>query len=319
MKKNGIMTRQKYKSPELSFVGVSLGLYFVLLTVVSGNLCATELDDNNVQKNDVTRGVSQKKRIENRIKLVGLLLTRTESHVPSVEGENDQFITQLDNARSSKLRAEQYLDEGALDKAETEVNYAIKLLSSVSVPVVTNPHDSASLRKEFRDVKERVESFRGVLLVICKEKNVDINSILPPADFYGVINEAEQLYEKSRVDSAVLKIKEAASLVEISLAKIRDKETIIHSLEFATIEEEYRYELERNKSHLMLIDLMLAQRSLNKTSLDVIDGLVKKNAENASAAKKHFDNKDMKEAKKTLEAGTEFLVQALRKGGMFIP
>lgn len=268
---------------------------------------------------DVNSTSAQYQRILNKIRLVEVLLTRSEPIQKLDSSPDSQVITQLHDARQSMLLAKNYVADSKLDNAESEVNYAIKLLSSVSGPAVKKQQDSAKLREEYQSIRDRVESFRKALFMICKEKNIDVDAALPAAQFMLLINDAEQLVEKSRVDRAIIKISKAANIVETSLAKIRNNETIIHSLKFASIEEEFQYELERNKSHLMLIDLMLSQRSLNQSLIDLIHGLVADNAKLADRATRLHANDNTDEAKIVLEQGTDKLVQALRKGGMFIP
>ena len=83
--------------------------------------------------------------------------------------------------------------------------------------------------------------------------------------------------------------------------------------------EEYRYELDRNDTHLMLIKVMTA----DKPRMTAMDGVPKGFADKAAELRKQAEQAsrsgDHSAAIEWLEASTRELVRAIRSLGIFIP
>lgn len=104
--------------------------------------------------------------------------------------------------------------------------------------------------------------------------------------------------------------------VKASVRGMREGDTLVRSLNFANKEEEYVYEVDRNDTHLMLIQVLLqdkpqtarqAQKSVDEAAR------LRREAETAAALK------DYDRGVRTLEDSTRELVRALRGAGIYIP
>ena len=83
--------------------------------------------------------------------------------------------------------------------------------------------------------------------------------------------------------------------------------------------EEYRYELDRNDAHLMLIKVLTADKP-RMTGMDgVPKGFVGKAVELRKQAEQASRSGDHSAAIEWLEASTRELVRAIRSLGIFIP
>jgi hypothetical protein len=122
-----------------------------------------------------------------------------------------------------------------------------------------------------------------------------------------------------RVEEGRRTLDEAYLTAKAAIGGMRGGETVVRSLNFATKEEEYHYEIDRNDTHRMLVDVLLKEKrgmasvdAMVDQSLEVAAGL-RRQAEEQAARKEH------ETAVKTLEESTRELVKAIRGAGVYIP
>ncbi len=110
-------------------------------------------------------------------------------------------------------------------------------------------------------------------------------------------------------------------LIKSAIELMRGGDTLIRSLNFASIEEEYHYEVDRNDTHFMLVNLLVAgkleskpQSFKDKIAKMVVDAKAMK-----LEAEQLAKDEGFKHAITKLENSTGVLVKAIRMGGVFIP
>ena len=96
---------------------------------------------------------------------------------------------------------------------------------------------------------------------------------------------------------------------------MRSGDTLVRSLDFATKEEEYRYELDRNDTHQMLVRVLLEGKPRTPGQQTFIDKALQLRGEADAAAV----GRDHTAAVKLLEESTRELIRAIRSAGVFIP
>ena len=97
-------------------------------------------------------------------------------------------------------------------------------------------------------------------------------------------------------------------------------ETLIRTLNFETPEDEYAYELDRNDSLRMLVEVLLSERMADSERLaEQVDRQVKEAASLRQKGETLAGANRFNEAIATLEASTLQLVQAIRSAGIYIP
>jgi len=93
----------------------------------------------------------------------------------------------------------------------------------------------------------------------------------------------------------------------------------VRSLSFTSKEEEYRYEIDRNDTHRMLVTVLLQ----DKRGAAGVDAMVERSTLAAAALRKAADEqaarREFDAAVKTLEDSTRELVRAIRAAGVYIP
>jgi hypothetical protein len=170
--------------------------------------------------------------------------------------------------------------------------------------------------KRRTDVEERLESARALLAAqrrIAQEK--------PAQGAAETTRAIERLLEQGRADLAANQVERASTSVEqgyllakAAIGSMRSGDTLVRSLNFGSKEEEYRYEIDRNDTHRMLLTLLLdaakaerAQPAMQRAAL------LRSQAEGAAGSGDHAA------AVSILEDSTRELVRAIRAAGIYIP
>jgi hypothetical protein len=105
-------------------------------------------------------------------------------------------------------------------------------------------------------------------------------------------------------------------MAKASIGAMRGGDTLVRSLSFASKEEEYHYELDRNDTHQMLLRILV-----QKQAGDVAAG--REFIEKAAALRRDAEGAgrdgNFAEAVRLMEDATRELVRAIRGAGVFIP
>jgi hypothetical protein len=170
------------------------------------------------------------------------------------------------------------------------------------------------------DYQARVESTRALLDAqkrISAEKN-QARAGETTRQVEGMIAEAERQAQGGRLPEAKRTIDQAYLTVKAAIGTLRGGETVVRSLNFATPAEEYHYEIDRNDTHRMLVDMLLKDKR-GGTMDAMVDQAVNAAAQLRARAEAEAGRKDHPTAIKTLEESTRELVKAIRAAGVYIP
>jgi hypothetical protein len=131
-----------------------------------------------------------------------------------------------------------------------------------------------------------------------------------------LIEEAKAHMDARRYEQARPIVEQAYLTAKATIGAMRGGDTLVRSLTFASKEEEYHYELDRNDTHQMLLRLLAEKRpGGGGAGRDLVERAadLRRQAE-ASAARGDFAL-----AIRLLEDSTRELVRAIRAAGVFIP
>lgn len=133
----------------------------------------------------------------------------------------------------------------------------------------------------------------------------------------------EELLAQAQAQLAAKRLAQAQPLVDqaylmakASIGAMRGGDTLVRSLQFASKEEEYHYEVDRNDTHQMLLRV-LAQKSAGDagSGREFVERAAQLRREADAAGKRG----DYTQAIRLLEESTRELVKAIRGAGVFIP
>jgi hypothetical protein len=259
-------------------------------------------------------------QVERRVQSIGTLI-ETSSAARQIESSGVAGAREKrDNARlihreaSAALRAgEASMASDLLDQAAREMMDGVRL---------AKPEQVAG-EKNKRDFDARMESARALAAAqrrITQEKAAGAQAQQASSSIERQILEAQKLAAQSRYEEARPVLDRAYLTARVSIEAMRRGDTLVRSLHFGSKREEYDYEIDRNDTHRMLINMLLADRKeasgLMPAGMQV---LIDKAQLLRAQAEAQGQGGDHAGAIKLLEDSTRELVRAIRAGGVYIP
>jgi len=256
---------------------------------------------------------------KSRIETVGQLIHRSSAARQITDSGDQAAMAKYNAAKESYERAVQANGRGDAQSAKRLLEEASRTMFEA---VRLAKPQAAVADKKRGDFNKRLASLNGLLVAyerIRKEKKSDAGN----AEINGTVKEklahAQALFEAGRIDEARASLDEAYASAKVAIEHLRGGDTVVRSLNFATKEEEYRYERDRNDTHRMLLTGLLDEKTdrpeLRKQTQPFIDRAadLRQKAESAAASG------DYEKATGILEQSTAELVRAIRASGVYIP
>lgn len=129
------------------------------------------------------------------------------------------------------------------------------------------------------------------------------------------VAEAAKLARAGKYMEGRSELDRAYLVAKAGLSGLRSGDTLVRSLNFASKEEEYHYEIDRNNTHKMLIEVLLSEKRAD----DMVQGFIAKANGLRTQAEAAANDKDYANGVKLLEESTLELVRAIRGAGIYIP
>jgi hypothetical protein len=240
--------------------------------------------------------------------------------VATIESSGDaNAVANLKKARSLVADARTELDGGdfktanaILDEALAIVNKETRRLSKTRVGE-KRTRDAYDRRlqsvKTFLDAYERVGG--------TKDRTAAIDAEIERIN--NLVDEAEAIAAEGRIEEAKLVLDQAYLATRGNIKGLRQGTTLTRSLNFETAEEEYAYEIDRNDSHFMLLELALQRQPVAGSMRGRIDDLRGSAKQHRSGAEGHAAKGAYPPAIDALNESTDALLKAIRMTGLFIP
>jgi hypothetical protein len=251
--------------------------------------------------------------IEQRLASVATLIERSSAARQIDSSRDPKALEKRNQARALHRQAAEAAQSGDLARAG-------KLLDEATREMLTAARAAApeevTAEKRRADFNNRVESTRTLLAAqqrIAKEKGAGPEAAETSRQIEALMSEASQQAQAATIDRAYL-------LAKASIGSMRRGDTLVRSLNFASKHEEYDYELDRNDTHRMLVNVLLDERRASNPALDrSVQGFLEASAKLRSTAEEQARAGSYDAAVKTLEDSTRELVRAIRGAGVFIP
>ncbi|MEO5371485.1 MAG: hypothetical protein H7833_15565 [Magnetococcus sp. DMHC-1] len=219
-----------------------------------------------------------------------------------------------EEARALRNQAEEAFKKGDHASAHALLGKATQAMFEA----VRKADGGATVREkqhvDFDRRKESVKVLLGAYKRISQEKGKGGEGI---SKVETLMQEATAMHQSGKLEESRAKLDESYITAKVGIEKLRKGDTLVRSLHFATKEEEYHYEVDRNDTHQMLVNMLLKNQSESvrkdaQASVERAQGLRKE-------AEKQAEGRAYEKAIDTLEQSTKELVQAIRKAGIFIP
>jgi hypothetical protein len=266
-------------------------------------------------------GVAHAGQTESRLQSVEKLL-ETSSAAQQIKGSDNQA------AKDKHEQAVQLFEKAKLVQGEGDEQQASDLLKQATKTMFEATRmikkDESFMAKDVRDFDERKASVEALCTAyenIAKEKGIDEATENELHVFvYKRVDQAEAMKKENRVKEGRKMLDEAYVAAKVAIEHLRGGETLVRSLNFASSEEEYHYEVDRNDTHRMLVDVLLKEKM--KTNWG-IEAMVNKFMESADKLRARADEQasdgEYENAIGTMEESTKEIVRAIRSAGIYIP
>jgi len=256
-----------------------------------------------------------------RIESVGKLL-ETSSAAQRIKGSDNQA------AKQKHEQAVELFNKARQADASDDEKQAADLLKQATATMFEATRmiekDASFLAKDLRDFnarKESVEALCSAYEKIAEEKGVTSKKENELHEFVHTrVDEAVVLKDQERVKEGRKKLDEAYVAAKVAIEHLRGGETLVRSLKFDSSEDEYHYEVDRNDTHRMLVDVLVKEKMQSSGSIEAMVSkfMDKANALRAQADKQASDG-EYENAISTLEQSTKEIVRAIRSAGIYIP
>ncbi|HZP86899.1 MAG TPA: hypothetical protein VFB54_08750 [Burkholderiales bacterium] len=257
-------------------------------------------------------------QIERKLDSIGTLIEKSSaakqieaSQVPTAREKREAARVLLGKAQAAFQKSDLAATSKLLDDAARQMFEAVRLAAPQQV---TQDKARADFDARVESVKVLLEAQRR----IAGEKNNGA-AIESARKVEQQIKSANDLAAAGKLDQARAAIDQAYLDAKVSIGGMRTGDTLVHTLTFANKEEEYRYELDRNDTHQMLIKVLLDEKRQTGSLDRMIQGFQDKAAELRKQAEAQAAKKDFEGAIRLLEQSTTELVRAIRGAGVYIP
>lgn len=255
----------------------------------------------------------------NRLQFVRSLIEESSAAKRIEQSHNAEAKARREAARELHRQAVAAHDAG--DAARTE-----KLLNEASRTLFDAVHlaeqDGSFRAKKEKDYDNRLSSVNALVSAherICEEKRCEAAERAEVKR--GVddrVAESRRLRAQGDIDAARTRLDQAYVAIKVAIEHRRSGDTLVRSLQFKSKEEEYRYELDRNDTHRMLIRI-LAEDRVQGNAAATMQKLLEQAALLRAQAEKEAAGGQFENAIQTLEGATRELQKALRGAGIYIP
>ena len=252
--------------------------------------------------------------IESRLATLETLIERSSaareveaSASPEARAARTRAREALQAAQKANASGDTAAAERQLAEARQQMMQAVRLAAPAG-----RAADQAKV-----DFERRLESTRALIGAqkrVSAEKNTGSDAVKSAEDRLAAALESRSA---GRMDAARAQLDEAYLIAKASLGSMRGGDTLVRSLSFETKEDEYRYEVDRNDTHQMLLRVLLDSRS--QTGQAAVAASAKRARELRAQAEAAAARGEHAKAVQLLEDSTGELVKAIRGAGVYIP
>lgn len=296
----------------------------VLLGALSQNVLAQAAAPAPAQESAATRlsgGKVDKDQLNSNMESVGKLLDSSSAARQIESSQAPEALARREKARELYKSARQAFNAGDLNKAsalltETRATFfeAVRFAAPEEVT-------GKKLEADYRARLDSVNALLGAYKRVAGEKGSSSKTINDTvSQIEKSVAEADRMAKGGKYKEGRAELDRAYLVAKAGISTLRSGDTLVRSLNFASKEEEYHYEIDRNDTHLMLIKVLVEEKRATNAMLDQqVQGFLGKSKELRQAAESAAAKKDHAQAVKLLEDSTAELVRAIRNAGVYIP
>ena len=294
------------------YMSLNLSRFVVMLTCLIG-LVLTPLTVF-AEKTPPSSGITLEavtSRVDNLTRLV--TVSKGAQRVKSSGNEN--ALSSQQRALDLIEIAKSQIDSQRYQEANKTLNGVTKEMFA-AIRLVGNPDKGKKKSADFERRASSVKELLAALGRITDEKHTSSDEL---KRIQNEVERARKVQAKGDIDTARKILDNAYVDSKKAIEGLRGGDTLVRSLNFASKEEEYHYELDRNDTHKMLVKVLLKEKMEKESLKKMVNRFVAKAEKLRGDAAKKANTGDHDSGVKLLEKSTKELVRAIRMGGVYIP
>lgn len=252
-------------------------------------------------------------QLERRRQAVETLIERSSAARQIESSAVAAALERRERARGRYREARAALLAGDLAAANQLLPQASLLMFEAARLAAPEQITGAKSRIDFDALLESARSLAAAQKRIVAEKGVADGAQTTRA-IERLIAQAEADAAAGRQDSARGAAQQAYLLAKAAVSSMRGGDTLVRTLTFASQEEEYVYEVDRNDTHRMLLTVLLDAARAGQ-----VQAAAGRASELRAQAEALANNRDFGGAVRQMEESTRELVRAIRGAGVYIP
>lgn len=256
-------------------------------------------------------------QVERRIGSVQTLI-ETSSAARQIDSSGDARAREhRDQARRLHAQAVSAWRAGDAAGANVLLDQASRAMFEGARMAAPEPIMQEKARREFDARLESTRTLTDALRRINGEKGAGREGEQLVSNIERGVRDAERIAAGGDIAAARVTLDQSYLVAKAAIGSLRGGDTLVRSLNFATKDEEYRYEVDRNETHRMLIKLLVEEK--RAASAGSVAPFLERAAALRAQADERAARRDFEEAIRILEESTRELVRAIRSAGIYIP
>lgn len=296
-------------------------LFFFLMFLISHlvvwnvyDVHAADIDCREVS--DADEYESKKSLIESKLGLLNRMLYKSSSAQRILEGENTEALTALNEAKNIHNKAKEMYASGCVLQAEEQLNEGLKQFQNASRHAVNKKRFDAVAKQRYEHLLQHIKTFSEANDRL--ELNIDSAnpSEVNKEQITDLVSQAVTMAEQNDYKDANEILARAVYILEQGLASALHNKTLVHELEFESIEEEYEYALETNRNYQKLLELVLTKLEPESPRQISMTRLHEFNEQILAVATHNVEAGNIEQALVVLDKGNIRLIQSLSGVGL---
>lgn len=237
-------------------------------------------------------------------------------------------VAASDNELARKIHRHAWERHAAAQRAfqAGDSGEAQRLLSEATLTMVQAVRmlgpTSETARKQADDFERRAESARVLLEAlqrIAREEDSQGDAARTVETVERTVSAARIYLANGDPEHARRLLDSAYEIAKAAVEQLRDGKTLVRTLRFENAEHEYRYEVDRNDTHHMLVRVLVQEKRPGPQAQAAVEDLVQRAGVLRREAEAKAGGGNFRAAIELLEQSTRELVRAIRGAGLYIP
>ena len=254
-----------------------------------------------------------------KLNSLGELISKSSVSRQIAASSNEAALQQYKQAQSLHEQAIAANNSGKFEESDRLLSQAKKALfeaARLSIPKGANKEKEKS-RYDFlkRSIGALLEAFQRISTEKGKGKQAEAIA----TDTRNLMKQADQQYAAGHGKEGTALLAKAMQGIDGAIKEMRSGDTLTRTLSFSTPKEEYLYEVERNNTHLMLVDAYKGEMADDENKRNKVEEHLRLSMEFRAKAEEMAAKDRYQDAVREMESSTLNIIRAIRALGVFIP